>query len=89
MGRYIDADAIKYFVSVTNDGCFYRVAFKDEIDKIPTADVVEVVRCKDCKYGELKSYAPPSCRYYCKYSALYHAKNFYCSMGERREGDKG
>lgn len=42
MSRYIDADAIKYFVSVTNDGCFYRVAFKDEIDKIPTADVVEV-----------------------------------------------
>lgn len=40
MSRYIDADAIKYFVSVTNDGCFYRVAFKDEIDKIPTADVV-------------------------------------------------
>ena len=38
--RYIDEYAIKYFVSVTNDGCFYRVAFKDEIDKIPTADVV-------------------------------------------------
>lgn len=45
----------------------------------------EVVRCKDCKHAEIQDYAPPSCRYCCKYSALYHAKNFYCSMGEMRE----
>ena len=45
---------------------------------------VKVTRCKDCKHAEIQDYAPPSCRYCCKYSALYHAKNFYCSMGERR-----
>jgi len=59
------------------------------IEQQPTADVVEVVRCKDCKYGELKSYAPPSCRYYCKNSLTYQSKDFYCSMGERREDDNG
>ena len=58
------------------------------IEQQQTADVVEVVRCKDCKHAEIQDYAPPSCRYCCKYSALYHTKNFYCSMGERREDDK-
>lgn len=58
------------------------------IDKVPTADVVEVVRCENCKHAEIQDYAPPSCRYCCKYSALYHAKNFYCSMGERREDER-
>ena len=56
-----------------------------EINEQPSADVVEVVRCENCKHAEIQDYVPPSCRYCCKYSALYHAKNFYCSMGERRE----
>ena len=50
MARYIDADLIEYHDSFTNDGEFWSVAFKDDIDNIPTADVVGVVRCKDCKY---------------------------------------
>lgn len=61
---------------------------KERWDAIKGADLVEVVRCKDCKHVEIQDYAPPSYRYCCKYSALYHAKNFYCSMGERREDDK-
>lgn len=57
MSRYIDAD--EFYVSqmvrccgepvigtCTND----NVKLYDEIQKFPTADVVEVVRCKDCKY---------------------------------------
>ena len=71
MSRYIDADAIKYFVSVTNDGCFYRVAFKDEIDKIPTADVVKVVRCKDCT----------------RQMICFHSDDYFCADGERREDE--
>lgn len=45
----------------------------------------EVVRCKDCKYGEPKDYAPPECRWYCKNSTNYHSGSFFCSMGERKE----
>ena len=44
----------------------------------PTTDVVEVVRCKDCKY----------------FSEFHHCgvlgfcePNEYCSRGERRKGD--
>lgn len=57
MARYIDADIlterIEYYYSHTGDQrtnaehYAYGVALK-EIDKQPTADVVEVVRCKDC-----------------------------------------
>lgn len=104
MARYIDADALGQhkFLSWTTPEFFnekslgqqaYQLGWNNAIEAImenePTADVVEVVRCKDCKHAEIQDYAPPSCRYCCKYSALYHAKNFYCSMGERREDDKG
>ena len=100
MSRYIKVDALEQhkFVSWTVPEFFnemsleqqaYQLGWNNAIEAImenePTADVVEVVRCKDCKHAEIQDYAPPSCRYCCKYSALYHAKNFYCSMGERRE----
>ena len=32
---------------------FGLFAAADEIDKLPAADAVEVVRCKDCKYSML------------------------------------
>ena len=47
-------------------------AAADEVQKIPAADVVEVVRCKDCKHRESDSL----CEYY--------GDNDFCSRGERR-----
>ena len=54
---YIDADKLKdiKFNSISNDKYgIYRMGWNDAIDAVvdnePTADVVEVVRCKDCKY---------------------------------------
>ena len=44
MSRYIDADKLKEYVGTHNP------TFHVFIDAQPTADVVEVVRCKDCKY---------------------------------------
>lgn len=52
MSRYIDADAIKYIISAINDGSVYHIAFKDEIDEIPTADVVEVVHGEWIQHNE-------------------------------------
>lgn len=55
------------------------------IDTTPTADVVEVVRCKDCAYyREETSYClNPHC------SSSYYGhrvrEHHYCSYGERRE----
>ena len=65
--------------------------FIEEIDRIPAADVVPVVRCKDCKYAVLTY--DGDCKY-CRYWAerhegystkLYLPPDFYCAAGERRE----
>ena len=49
MSRYIDADNILYKDLSEGRGVCW-ITFRDWINKMPTADVVEVVRCKDCKY---------------------------------------
>lgn len=51
----------------------------------PTADVVEVVRCKDCVECEKRKTANQLPILYCKADKkLVHEKGF-CSWGERRE----
>lgn len=55
------------------------------IRDVPTADVVEVVRCKDCAYyrKETSYCLNPHCS-----SSFYGHRvkeNHYCSYGERRE----
>ena len=46
------------------------------LDKMPTIDAVPVVRCKDCKYRFNDSW--------CEY--VDDDDNFYCAMGQRKEG---
>lgn len=65
---------------------------KDLVRNQPTIDVVEVVRCSDCKYGELymqdQGYMePPTCEgIICsKHRGLYMDFTDYCSYGKRRE----
>lgn len=55
-------------------------------DFVPTADVVPVVRCKDCEHGQYM----PSCSMYlcrCTGGKLRYADN-YCNYGERRMSDE-
>ena len=56
----------------------------------PAADVVEVVRCKNCRYCEEAHYEEegekPYVKLKCKWSNYSHQPNDYCSCGERREG---
>ena len=56
----------------------------DRIRNAPTADVVEVVRCKDCKwlYDEMDDYC---CRSHRGLARI--CENSFCSYGERRETD--
>lgn len=46
MARYIDADKIPY--TLQHGGS--EIVYKNDVDKIPTADVAEVVRCENCRY---------------------------------------
>ena len=94
MSRYIDADK---FMGELNDA---QIEFDENYKGLgkakamlsvqPTADVVEVVRCKDCKY--CFHYIRPNYeRYECEYSGTsdevvdYVQPTHYCSHGERRE----
>lgn len=56
----------------------------------PTADVVEVVRCKDCEhYGANKTYRPPYFEFaFCyKFHHNIMRENDFCSYGEKKDKD--
>lgn len=51
------------------------------VNQIPTADVVEVVRCKDCKFSDyVFDSANCTCNKYYGISGLFN----FCGDGERR-----
>ena len=89
MSRYIDADALikKVFPYDVADPKCYSINAKavyEEIRRSPTADVVEVVRCKDCRYSFIGRDNRLNCDIlYPTLSGVYNEG--YCSYGERRD----
>ena len=84
MSRYIDADSLKKQVERLQD-CYN--GFSDTYDKAciiglideePTADVVPVVRCKDCKH----KYAYNNV-WLCRFGGKILGCDGYCSYGEQ------
>lgn len=95
MERYIDADALEQYFNreewrTPDEKWWPERELGLIIDAMSTADVVEVVRCKDCKYmchytdGHLEcrllSDLKPIPTTYCTMNA-----DDFCSYGERRE----
>ena len=54
------------------------------IEKQPTADVVEVIRCKDCKHYKKINYDDIS-QNTCEITTKRQQPDDYCSYGERKE----
>lgn len=80
MPRYIDADLLQEDFKADHNGKRSLM-----IDTQPTADVVEVVRCKDCKYGEVDDADFPD-QYFCNQNGCdWNEGNHFCSYGERKE----
>ena len=53
---------------------------------LPSADVVPVVRCKDCKHHYFAdNRIPQEQRYVCEISGEIWKPDSFCSYGERRE----
>jgi hypothetical protein len=82
MPRYIDAEKLikKIFPVGLVDGGNYTInakAVKCAIDHVPTADVVEVVRCKDCKHYIAEDL-------HCRKHFCIFGPDAYCSYGERK-----
>ena len=89
MSRYIDAEKIKYTEYINGD----VTVSKDLVEKIPTADVVEVVLCKDCQYFDRKDLMCERCGDIdepcggCHYYGSCTYDDGYCHHGERRKED--
>lgn len=92
MSRYINAEDIKLFLEVSK-----LVGVELNVDNMlkilettPTADVVEVVRCKDCKHYENNDDILGYCKLhtgnagYCE-EAVYMEEDDYCSYGKKVE----
>ena len=56
-----------------------------DIEAAPTVDAVTVVRCRDCKQGEIDDPDFPD-QYYCHAGCGWNNGDFYCAYGERKEG---
>ena len=93
MARFIDADRFAMriklspaFKNAGHEGDLLQRVVLDLLGNAPTADVVEVVRCKDCKH-RIEFYRGA---YVCllqatpKYVQLCH----FCSYGGRRENSE-
>lgn len=89
MPRYIDADALlnkveRYFWGLPIVVHHDMVEF---IENAPTADVVEIVHCKDCSWCQLKRIRSNKFDSYfeCILWGNPTTSEFYCAAGERRE----
>lgn len=70
------------------ENAMYRKLCETEIaiGKLPAADVVPVVRCKDCKHAYINSFSAASGVALCSSSAKVMQQDDFCSYGERRDG---
>lgn len=89
MARYIDADKIKYTTD-THTVTDLKIAFKHEIDAIPTADVQEVTFCANCKFWNREHI---SCEGLARCNTgesgiRYRSRNDFCSRGAKMDKDE-
>ena len=96
MSKYIDVDKIISYLNDEIEACgdpdvyFQPVAYgtylglqyaKSLVETAESADVQEVVRCKDCAVPHNQWTGCP------KLNGLVTSPDFYCSCGERRKED--
>ena len=54
-----------------------------DIEAAPTVDAVPVIRCRECKQGEIDDPDFPD-EYYCHEGCGWNKGDFYCAYGERK-----
>ena len=98
MTKYINADDLLSVLKDVHPMDYYGMALKAQVISLPSADVVEVVRCKDCKYRlkEWRSDKRLKDKGYWAYGCEHFAELMgywgwggddydFCSYGERKE----
>lgn len=86
--KYYDGNMVREAVmSVTDDYNTIMKLLKAFADQPPLTDVIEVVRCGECKYRD-----PEDKKCDCGHEILWQLPrddNWFCADGERREGEEG
>jgi hypothetical protein len=82
MAKYVNLDDSEV-VYCGSDGDYekYNIPYD-----MPTADVVEVVRCKDCKWWKLSDYNTFGI-HICTHFSGVRGKHDFCSQAEKREDE--
>lgn len=93
MAEYIDREtAIKAvekadYTAIADDADSCKADYLREIiESVPAADVVPVVRCKNCKYAYINSFSVASGVVFCSSSMKAMQQDDFCSYGERMDG---
>lgn len=81
--RLIDADTLMPNAEYKGANCFVSAY---DIVNAPTIDAVEVVRCKDCKWGR-ETCGNIECNVDLNVPPEYHSYDWFCPNGERRANE--
>ena len=86
MPEYVESEAVMKNAKDGNQSDFGRsmddlTSLREVLEDTPAADVVDVVRCKDCAVPHNQWTGCP------KLNGLVTPPDFYCSYGERRKED--
>ena len=88
--RLIDADRAMEIVrnqGIAHPNAYHLTNYATLIlREAPTVDAVEVVRCKDCKYGDWDSKPDDAMVCMRTKDGFWRSGNDFCSYGERKEG---
>ena len=90
MGRLIDADRAMEIVrnqGIAHPNAYHLTNYATLIlREAPTVDAVEVVRCRECKFGDWDS--EPNDAMVCMRTkdGFWVSGNDFCSRGKRKEG---
>ena len=92
MPRLIDADDIWYDLLENTGNKEHPLEWavsQSRIDRMPTIDAVEVVRCQYCKWWDIQhpygTLVPDA--YHCKVNDHFYRANHFCAYGRRKDDE--
>ena len=95
--RLIDADALGRYLNDCNFAENTKVGREREyetmsrvlrcIENAPTVDAVQVVRCKDCRWGK-EACGNIECNVDLNLPSEYHGYEWFCPNGERKDDEQ-
>ena len=90
MARFIDADRaleIVYKRGIAHPNAYHLTNYAMAIlQEAPTVDAVEVVRCRNCKYGDWDSKPDDAMVCMRTKDGFWRSGDDFCSFGKRKDG---